>query len=322
MDSWFNTLREENLKWWELTKKRGWAKGIRASIVDKYPDPLHCLFELIQNAEDQNARHVRLLVTQTELVFTHDGEAFSQSDVERITGIGISEKESNKIGRFGIGFKSVFVISDFPEIYADLRHDGVAKPVRFGFGIRDLVVPERVEPNPAFYKEGRTTFRFELKAAQREQTVAKLQDKLPDLGADILLFLRKIEEMRWETPIGKRTFSCPRSMKDDERAFVRKVRLRSEIEKQGEKPAVRNFNYLLFSRRIEEVATDREVFVKIAFLLDGKGEISRDPRSGFLNVYFPTEERTFVGFRMHGPYLLTDNRANVKLEDPFNERLI
>ncbi len=74
---------------------------------------------MLQNADDQNAHEVRFHLQADHLIFEHDGKPFERSDVEGITRIGTSVKleQHNKIGRYGIGFKSVYAVTDCPQIY-------------------------------------------------------------------------------------------------------------------------------------------------------------------------------------------------------------
>src|SRR6185437_2215283 len=129
MPDWLAELSKNRRDWVTSTRLNNFEAGIRGSTVDKYADPAHFVFELLQNAEDQEATHVRFRLEADRLVFTHNGNAFTRDDVVSITGIGNSDKpaQANKIGRFGIGFKSVFAVSNRPEVYT--RLDG--KPFAF-----------------------------------------------------------------------------------------------------------------------------------------------------------------------------------------------
>ena len=82
----------------------------------------------------------RQAVRHDAFVFEHDGDEFERADVDGITGIGNTTKleEPKKIGTFGIGFKSVYVITDRLEIHTWV--DG--RP--FAFAITDLVVPTAI----------------------------------------------------------------------------------------------------------------------------------------------------------------------------------
>jgi hypothetical protein len=62
--------------------------------------------------------------------------------------------------------------------------------------------------------------------------------------------------------------------------------------------------------------------IRIAFRLDAQGKVVAEDRPMKLWVFFETEEPTGLRFRVHGPFDLTDNRANIKRHDAFNRRLI
>ena len=51
------------------------------------------------------------------------------------------------------------------------------------------------------------------------------------------------------------------------------------------------------------------------------GKIIAEPGQKLV-VYFPTEQETGLNFRLHGPFLLTDNRANIKNDNDTNNKLI
>uniref|UniRef100_A0ABM5EIA6 Sacsin-like n=1 Tax=Pogona vitticeps TaxID=103695 RepID=A0ABM5EIA6_9SAUR len=104
-------------------------------ILRKYPDGGQILKELIQNADDAGAKEVILLYddrsfgTQTlfseglksaqgPALLAYNNGVFSQADWEGIQSPGISQKKEdpNTVGRFGLGFNSVYHITDFPSI--------------------------------------------------------------------------------------------------------------------------------------------------------------------------------------------------------------
>lgn len=53
MSDWFEQLRQDRREWLASTRKNKFERGIFASVVDKYPDQVHFVYELLQNAEDQ-----------------------------------------------------------------------------------------------------------------------------------------------------------------------------------------------------------------------------------------------------------------------------
>ncbi|XP_029138903.1 sacsin-like [Protobothrops mucrosquamatus] len=104
-------------------------------ILRKYPDGGQILKELIQNADDAVAEEVILLYdersfgtqslfsdglasTQGPALLAYNNGIFSEDDWEGIKSPGISHKEDDPstVGRFGLGFNSVYHITDFPSI--------------------------------------------------------------------------------------------------------------------------------------------------------------------------------------------------------------
>jgi hypothetical protein len=76
-------------------------------------------------------------LTENELIFSHDSEKlFDFNDIRAISNFGDNQEKkekSNAIGRFGIGFKSVYSIIDSPRIVSS----------DFDITIKDYNIPER-----------------------------------------------------------------------------------------------------------------------------------------------------------------------------------
>lgn len=86
-------------------------RGVWSSIIDKYPESAHFVYELLQNADDAEATEVYIILRQDQMLFKHNGKHFNITledeepvvDINSITGIGDSSKinTQNKIGKFG-----------------------------------------------------------------------------------------------------------------------------------------------------------------------------------------------------------------------------
>ncbi|WP_350274834.1 DEAD/DEAH box helicase family protein [Kribbella sp. HUAS MG21] len=86
------------------------------------------LEELLQNASDAARRggtRVEVLLTKDTLYVGNDGEPFNEEGIRSVMASDISTKDDQKIGKFGIGFKSVLAISDSPTVFS--------RTVSFGF---------------------------------------------------------------------------------------------------------------------------------------------------------------------------------------------
>lgn len=89
----------------------GRATGNAAQLSD---DRLQGLAELLQNADDEGADTAFLLVDQDRLLFGHNGSDFTLPDVWGLTIPWLSEKtnQAEKLGRFGIGLKTLQSLSE------------------------------------------------------------------------------------------------------------------------------------------------------------------------------------------------------------------
>lgn len=296
---WFNDLYYRRQQWHEANELNGFQDGIRRLMVDKYADPTHFVYELLQNAEDQNATEASFELEQNRLIFRHNGSGFARRDVENITGVCISQKaeEPNKIGRFGIGFKSVFAVTSRPIIYSKLdQHE-------FGFAIENLVVPRSVEISDDA-SDGQTTFVLPLISDQAAGLHGVISERLRTLGADTMLFLRHLSWIEWRDGESSGSYLCLRG----EGNLI-------DLEEQRVDPrgnqAVKKSHYLAFNREVRLDGADRDLQVSIAFRLED-GAIVAESGQTCLNVFFPTRELTHLRFRMHGPFLLNDGRANLR----------
>ena len=86
------------------------------------------LEELLQNAVDaarKGGDRVEVLLTKDTLYVANDGEPFDERGLRAVMASDISSKDDDKIGKFGIGFKSVLAVSTSPRVFS--------RTVSFGF---------------------------------------------------------------------------------------------------------------------------------------------------------------------------------------------
>jgi hypothetical protein len=144
-----------------------------------YTQPGHFLFELLQNAEDAQARTFRVRFEQDRVVVWHDGLPFDVRDLVGVTSIGQTTKKKQQIGFFGVGFKSVYEVTDRPQIYSDV----------FCFEIIDVSIPRALERPPEVDEAG-TTLILPLK-----QPFPELPQIARQLDAGVLLTLTHLREI-------------------------------------------------------------------------------------------------------------------------------
>eukprot|EP01036_Dinobryon_divergens_P039661 gene39661-52315_t len=114
-------------------QKETFTKRLQAILQD-YPEGGQIIKELLQNADDAQAKNVKIILdhrihSSESLIFPllakcqgpalliqNDGKPFSKHDFTSISNTGNSSKrqDRSKTGKFGIGFNSVYHLSDFP----------------------------------------------------------------------------------------------------------------------------------------------------------------------------------------------------------------
>ncbi|XP_013395216.1 sacsin-like, partial [Lingula anatina] len=124
------------------------------AVLDQYPDDGQILKELIQNAEDAGAKSVKfvndrrqfsaeslyqpdLKIFQGPALYAYNDAVFGDADWDRIGAIHNSSKKDDplKVGKFGLGFKSVFHMTDLPSVISGDKI-GFLDPHEKFFGLR------------------------------------------------------------------------------------------------------------------------------------------------------------------------------------------
>ncbi|QAT86520.1 hypothetical protein EJ065_4980 [Corallococcus coralloides] len=286
-------------------------------LADRYDDRTHFIFELLQNAEDAlgrrgetgGPRSVTFTLSPGRLKLSHFGRPFDEADVRGVCGIAQSTKDQHSIGRFGIGFKSVYTFTDRPEI-----HSGDED-----FAVENYVQSKAVAPSAR--AAGETQIILPLKAgdSSAEQEIA---NGFQHLGPGALLFLRHIDEINWSIE-GGASGVYMRSAPETLAANVHRIKV---IGQETGKPEV-DQNWLVFHREVSSNAGEKVGRVEIAFsLTPSKGEPERwaiqQLSASHLVVFFPTVVATNLGFLVQGPYRTTPSRDNVPRNDPWNQQLV
>ncbi|MGD6745232.1 DEAD/DEAH box helicase [Streptomyces sp. BH106] len=96
------------------------ANGERRITKGGYGD--RQLFELVQNAADEIANKpggiTHVVLTQTHLYCANEGTPVTPEGAETILRMSVSRKRGGQIGRFGVGVKSVLVVTDTPQFFS------------------------------------------------------------------------------------------------------------------------------------------------------------------------------------------------------------
>lgn len=214
------------------------------SILNAYPSEKEMLKELLQNADDAKATEIYFVYDSrthpTDRVFddkwipmqgpalcVYNNQPFTEDDVRGIQNLGRGTKEANpgKTGQYGIGFNSVYHITDCPSFISNndilcifdphAQYAPGATSTSPGRMFRDLDSDFRSQFSDVlnlylgahFKLERSTMFRFPIRSKEMAKTseissvpasdrmVQNLLDKLKTDGAELLMFLNHMEKI-------------------------------------------------------------------------------------------------------------------------------
>lgn len=288
-------------------------KGVKNSVVEKYSDQAHFVYELLQNANDARAVNARFKLEKERLIFAHDGtRQFSISDpakeaqdspngrlgdINAITSIGQSNKTESSIGKFGVGFKSVFQYTSEPCIY---------DPV-FRFQIKRFIVPHLLESDFQDRSPNETLFVFPFDDPCK--AYSDILEKLQKLIYPVL-FLDKLESI---------TITCEDFNTVYSRHVLEQKWIGSTLAQKIQLYQPTGVEQLwLFTREIED--PQHKLSCSVGYFLDDKGSLRPVSLSAF--CFFPTREFTGLNFIIHAPFLLTDSREGIRAGDEHNKNMI
>jgi hypothetical protein len=271
---------------------------------DFYPDRAHFVYELLQNAEDAGATEISFTLEPDRLLCTHNGRMFSEADVAAITGIHNStkDKSQDRIGKFGVGFKSVFVYTKSP----------IVRSGDFQFRIVEMILPE-VLPHSKIGTQTIFEFPFDNPAKSAKEAHREIEQGLRDLDETTLLFLSNLQSIHWFS--GAAEGHVSRQARPD---------FHFEISCRSGESSVSSVHFLKFEEAVPGFTTQR---VAVAFPLDFlPGVRAFDPTKplaeqmkivpasqGSVSVFFvAAKETSGLLFHLHGPFVPELSRASIK----------
>ena len=283
------------------------------------------IFELLQNAEDAiGKKHrpkklgtVHFKLTDDALSFSHYGKPFDKNDVDSICDVDLSTKVESKgtIGKFGLGFQSVYNFTETPQISSGSCH----------FEIKDRFYPHEIrDPDEISSLNGgdseKTTIRLPFKIDLPDAT-ASIGKDFTKLDGQTILFLRHITKIEWQIPDG---IGFLERTDTNEDTNVRSVNVRSVTVNSSSQDEAEH--WLIFDRDVASPDGSKVTSLKIAFHQSktdgGDWSITKIDRDLCLSVYFPTREETHLSFHVQGEFETTKTRENILEDSEWNKRLV
>lgn len=281
----------------------------------------HYIFELTQNADDNHypehaERYLKFVLLENDPTHTpgsrgclcvlNDEAGFEMGHVESLCDVGNSTKQGNRdgyIGEKGIGFKSVFLISDRPHV--------ISNGYSFHFRRNDCdaglgyIVPHWSEHVPAVAESSPTAILLPLRSAS-DVDVAK---QLNDIEPECILFLRRLQRIELVCAATglNRTVRC--SGAD---GFL-------DLDADG-----RRTSYFIHRKECscEHIQDERRQGVSSTSLTVALPLTAPEAMNGRVFAFLPTEVRTGFPFLLNADFLLPASRERIFDTPEWNQQLV
>ena len=215
---------------------------------------------------------------------------FYIEDIDSIAQSGYSTKKDDEeaIGEKGIGFKSVFNLTDRPCI----------RSARFHIALKNVIVPVIEDENSDFYEKTKFTFPF-----KESVNYCEVRNWVKEFVAESLLFLTHIKEI---------------SLHFDERKLFPIVKVKNRYFRMENSKFCKaslsgneTVSYLLFEKPLQKI--------QIAYKLDHEGQIVEPhEKHKKIFVFFPTTVDSHMNFLIQAPYETTPSRDRIRPDDKNN----
>uniref|UniRef100_A0A3P9JKB7 Wu:fj29h11 n=1 Tax=Oryzias latipes TaxID=8090 RepID=A0A3P9JKB7_ORYLA len=195
-------LSAEGRRLMEVQQER-LGRGLDRLSTELYSKDTHFVLELIQNADDNSyssetsVPSLAFVVEQDCITILNNESGFQEKNVRAICDVGRSTKGKHKygyIGQKGIGFKSVFKVTDCPEIHSNGFHlcfDRSCGPM--GYILPHWAEDDRpLDPQlQLLHQHGWTTkIRLPLRSESRQT-----RNLFHDVHPSLLLFLHRLRSI-------------------------------------------------------------------------------------------------------------------------------
>lgn len=307
------------------------GRALHCLSQELYSQDSHFLLELVQNADDnlylENVEPTLTFILQDSgIVILNNERGFSAENIRALCDVGNSTKKGSRagyIGQKGIGFKSVFRVTDAPEIHSNGFH------VKFditegqiGFVLPTLIPTCNVDlfsklvSSDSDQMNGRCwntcivlPFRSKLSEGSAMKSILTM---FSDLHPSLLLFLHRLQCIKF------------RNMLNDSLIIMRKEVLGDNIVKVSH--GKDKMTWLVVSRKLQSDFIRRDVQITeiaMAFTLQ-EGDcgfyipfLVQQPVFAFLPL------RTYgLKFILQGDFVLPSSREEVDGDSPWNQWLL
>lgn len=330
----YKAIYEKNHRGWlDMTENPG---KYEALLAGHYSDSNHFVYELIQNAEDAKASCVVFEYYEDKIIFYHDGKPFNEADVIGVSSMLETTKadDAQTIGKFGMGFKSVFKYTCEPQIYSDDE----------SFRIKNYLLPEEIETDRNYREQMQNGICYGLNAGeqftpfvgsehltkvvlpfQKREKNGELHPidgsdiifKLKELEPEILLFLSNIKCLFW-IDTTKRKYE-KFTLVDQEDTNLKVCQLKGNVLNSSKRYS--DLYYYKYKKKVVH-SKMQNAEVSLAFLTNAQQKSIQKMENTDIWVYFPTKDRTGLPCLLHGSFETAVSREKLMRPSEFNNVLL
>jgi len=309
MKQWNADLIEKIYKQKQIERSEDRDNLLRLTSKNLYGEKIHYALELIQNAEDENSSSITFIFDKDYIAIINDGRPFNKEDVWGICSVKPGRKK-NKIGFFGIGFKSVFNITKKPQVISG----------EFNFEIENFIYPRIKTTIPKelqrYFSKNKGAI-FILPYSPDLARPHELIENFNTIDNKILLFLENIKELKFIDNINNKSWLIKKESKDPYTTSI--IDTRSN-QKTDWLVYHRDLKVLKESIVPKEKKGIKETRITIAIPLDASlRETIR--KEGVIYCYLPTKQRADLPFLLQADFIPTAGRGSIS-EDQWNKWLM
>jgi hypothetical protein len=304
------------------------GRALHCLSQELYSQDSHFILELIQNADDnvypENVEPtLTFILLEGGIIVLNNENGFSAENIRALCDVGNSTKKgsnSGYIGKKGIGFKSVFRVSDAPEIHSNGFH------IKFDIteGQIGFVLPTTVPPcdiqtftklasTDADEKIWNTCVVLPFRSKFSEGfSLENIISMFSDLHPSLLLFLHRLQCIKFRNTLNDSSVTMRKQILGD---GIVKVLFGQE-----------KMTWFVTSKKLQSSAIRQDVQtteISVAFTLEEPSEGIYVPRLDPQPVFAFLPLRTYgLKFILQGDFVLPSSREEVDGDSPWNQWLL
>jgi len=293
-----------------------------------YAEDNHFIYELIQNAEDtksdEEQHTLEFTLESNGLIVFNNELGFTEEQIKAICSFGQStkalEKNEGFIGEKGIGFKSVFKITDKPAIFSN--------GYRFHFNKLDetgttteYIIPHWIDDDELkkyplqFQNNTHTTLYLPFSKEKKQEQIDKLKEDIKYIEPILLLFLKKLTNIKINES-GQKVINTRKTSKKDENLELVTIQNKDTLDRYYMFKESINVN-----QNLDEVKdkNGRRKDIKKREIILAFPNFKNRTKEDRIFSFLPTKLHSELNFIIQADFILQSGRENIAIDNEWNQ---